>query len=142
MATEGNGENFSVGERMLCRSRALLRRSCIVLFDEASAAIDHKTDQKMAEGDLLSAREVDMLTIANRLDTILGPGRVLVAWWRSGDESGRVRTSGAAPPAVVAGQGRFFALMREDGCLHRFKRQGGVMKTRALFAITRQKSNY
>lgn len=74
-----NGANLSSGERQLiCICRAILRKSKVVVLDEATANIDMVTEQKIQ--DLITSQFTDstVLTIAHRINTIIQSDRVLV----------------------------------------------------------------
>ena len=70
---------MSVGERQLvCFCRAVLKKSKIVILDEATANIDIVTEQKIQK---LIAEEFEgatVLTIAHRLNTVIQSDKVLV----------------------------------------------------------------
>ncbi|KAI0484717.1 ABC transporter [Xylariaceae sp. FL0804] len=127
-AVKAKGENFSHGQRqVLSLCRALVRRSRLMLLDEATASMDYETDRGIRRvlrrevgggGGEGSDDDTDddndeggrrtLVTIAHRLKTIIDYDRVVVMG------AGAVRECGP-PRDLYAAGGVFYDMMRHSG---------------------------
>lgn len=73
------GSNFSQGQRQLiAMARALLRRSNLIIMDEATASVDFATDEAIQHAIRSEFRDSTLLTIAHRLSSVIDYDRLLV----------------------------------------------------------------
>ena len=74
-----NGSNLSIGEKQLiCITRAILRKSKIVILDEATASIDFKHEEIVQKAIDQLLKNSTLISIAHRIKTVLNSDKILV----------------------------------------------------------------
>uniref|UniRef100_A0A8C4PMA8 Multidrug resistance-associated protein 6 n=1 Tax=Equus asinus asinus TaxID=83772 RepID=A0A8C4PMA8_EQUAS len=103
------GDDLSVGQKqLLCLARALLRKTQILILDEATAAVDPGTELQMQAALGSWFAQCTVLLIAHRLRSVMDCTRVLVM------DNGQVAESGS-PAQLLAQKGLFYRLAQESG---------------------------
>lgn len=104
------GENMSVGQRQLvCLARALLRRSRVLVMDEATAAVDVETDDLIQKTIREEFRDCTIITIAHRIKTIMDSSRIMVL------DKGSI-TEFDTPQALLADSSSlFYSMAKQSG---------------------------
>ena len=73
------GNNFSGGQKQrICIARTLIKKSEIYVFDDSFSALDYKTDAKLREALKSIVKESIVITIAQRISTIMEADQIIV----------------------------------------------------------------
>ncbi|KAG0054044.1 hypothetical protein BGZ83_012033 [Gryganskiella cystojenkinii] len=106
------GDNFSVGQRQLiCLARALLRKTSLLVLDEATAAIDLETDSLVQAIIRQKFSDCTILTIAHRINTVMDSDRIMVL------DQGQVAEFDSPAKLLSDPTSIFYSLARESGNL-------------------------
>ncbi|TCD69030.1 hypothetical protein EIP91_009093 [Steccherinum ochraceum] len=109
-AIASGGGNLSVGQRqILALARAMVRRSKLLILDEATSAIDNETDNAI-QASLRNEldKDVTLLTVAHRLQTIMDADKIMVL------DAGRIAEFGEPKDLLQKEEGVLRALVQES----------------------------
>lgn len=103
--TEITEDSLSVGERQLiCIARAIIRKSKIILTDEATASIDLVTEEKIQKAFVNYFEKATIITIAHRIKTVVHSDKILVL------DKGEVVEFGSPSELLNDKEGIFYSL--------------------------------
>ncbi|KAF8164524.1 hypothetical protein K438DRAFT_2025293 [Mycena galopus ATCC 62051] len=105
------GSNLSIGQRQIfALARAIVRKSKILILDEATSAIDYTTDsiiQNSLRHEL--GGDVSLITVAHRLQTVMDADKILVL------DAGRIVEFDSPKELLKIKDGKLRALVDESG---------------------------
>jgi ATP-binding cassette subfamily C (CFTR/MRP) protein 1 len=91
-------------------SRALLRKTKILILDEATASVDHNTDELIQTTIRSQFNDCTVLTIAHRLNTIMDSSRIMVL------DKGKI-VEFDTPKQLLSNKNSYFYSMAKDANL-------------------------
>ena len=94
---------------MICLARALLRKTKILLLDEATASVDHNTDELIQNTIKKEFADCTILTIAHRLNTIMDSSRIMVL------DKGRIVEFEPPQVLLLNKQSAFYSMAKDGG---------------------------
>ena len=104
---ERHGGNLSLGQRQLiCIARALLKKTKILIMDEATASIDKRMDDLIQDTILTQMTDATVLTIAHRLETVINYQHIVVM------DRGRKIEEGTVEE-LVDSKGVFYSMLQK-----------------------------
>jgi ABC-type multidrug transport system fused ATPase/permease subunit len=102
------GSNYSVGERqLLCLARAIVEEPRVLVMDEASASLDHASDQQIQTMLRQRFNRTTIICIAHRIETIMDYDMILAL------DNGRVAEFGVPQDLLKQPNGVFASLARQ-----------------------------
>ncbi|GAA5978963.1 hypothetical protein JCM5350_004190 [Sporobolomyces pararoseus] len=126
------GSNLSSGQRQLmCLGRALLRRSKILVLDEATAAVDVESDKEIQAIIRSEFASATTFTIAHRINTIMDSTRILVM------DKGCVAEFDTPAALLAKKDSIFYSLALEAGLV---KSGSNTPRSGAMTPITRSRT--
>jgi len=109
-AVSEGGENFSSGEKqLLCMARAILKRSKVLVMDEATASVDYVTDELISKTIRREFASSTILTIAHRLRTVIDYDRVMIL------DQGNIAEFDRPSTLLQDSTSKFYALCKATG---------------------------
>ncbi|KAF5389660.1 hypothetical protein D9757_004116 [Collybiopsis confluens] len=104
------GDNFSTGEKqLLCMARAILKRSKVLVMDEATASVDYATDELIGKTIRQEFADSTILTIAHRLRTVIDYDRIMLL------DQGRIVEFDKPSVLLSDSSSKFYALCKATG---------------------------
>ena len=99
------GNNLSFGCRqLLCVARAILRKSKVIILDEATSSVDQRTEDIISSAVDNMFKDSTVITIAHRINTVKKCDRIVVM------DEGKIVEIGKPDELIKDSNSKFFSL--------------------------------